>query len=341
MSYRIPEHREGAVRRALDRLRGGRSVVLTTHVNADGDGAGCEAALQEWLQRRGARVRIVNPTPFPDLFSFLLPDPSGVVDASSSEAREVCRDADLAVVLDTGEFSRIGRVRSLIEGLDTIVIDHHEPSSDSIPGISLRDAGACATGELLYDVVRAADGPWPDAVIRGIYVAILTDTGSFRFSNSTPAAHRIAADLIGRGLDPEGLYRRIYGARSLRSLRLLREALKTLDVDDEKLVAWMVVPRDAFDELGADSEDLEGFIDFPRSVEGVELGLLFRRTASGDTKISLRSNGDVDVNALARRFGGGGHRKAAGAFVSRPPDQVVPEVVEASRKAARAVREER
>ena len=340
MTYRIPEERRDAVGKALDRLRGGREVVLTTHVNADGDGAGCEAALLDWLQGRGAKAWIVNPTPFPEQFSFLLSDPSAVVDAASGEAKSICARADLAVVLDTGEYSRIGRVRSLIEGLDTIVVDHHQPGSDSIPGISLRDAGACATGELLYDVLRAADGPWTDPVVRGLYVAILTDTGSFRFSNATPAAHRIAADLIGRGLDPEAVYRRIYGSRSLRSLRLLETALATLDVDEDNLVAWMQVPRDAYRELDADSEDLDGFIDFPRSVEGVEMGLLFRRTASGDTKVSFRSNGEVDVNALARRFGGGGHRKAAGALVSRPPDEVVPEVVEAAREKAREARSE-
>lgn len=314
-------------------------MVLTTHVNADGDGAGCEVALQDWLRHRGTRAWIVNPTPFPDRFSFLLPDSSRVVAASSSEAREVCRNADLAVVLDTGEIPRIGRVRTLIDGLDTIVVDHHPPGPEPISGLSLRDPGACATGELVYDVVAAADGPWSDPVLTGIYVAILTDTGSFRFSNATPDAHRIAADLIGRGVDPEGLHRQVYGARSIRSLRLLKESLETLEVDEERLVAWMVVPRDAYLDLDAGSEDLEGFIDFPRSVRGVELGLLFRKTPSGDTKISLRSNGEVDVNALARRFGGGGHTKAAGALVARPLEEVLPEVVGAAREAARKVRE--
>lgn len=339
MTYQIPPGRDEAVRRVLDRLRGGRSVVLTTHVNADGDGVGCQIALQDWLRRQGTRAWIVNPTPFPELYDFLVPDSGAVVDAAATEAREVVRKSDLAVVLDTGEISRIGRVRPLIRDMDTIVVDHHPAGSDSISGISLRDPSACATGELLYDVITAAGGPWTDPIVRGIYIAILTDTGSFRFSNSTPAAHRIAADLVARGAEPEELHRRVYGGRSLRSLKLLRRALDTLEVDDDHLVAWMTIPPGAYEELGAVPQDLDGFIDYPRAIEDVELGLLFRQTAGGDTKISFRSNGDVDVNALARRFGGGGHVKAAGARVTRPMQEVMPEVIEAATVAARKVQD--
>ena len=309
-------------------------------MNADGDGVGCQVALHDALKRRGAHAWIVNPTPFPDRFAFLVSDDSVILDPSSDRTREICREADLAVVVDTGEVSRIGRVRPLIKHLDTIVVDHHPAGSDPISGISFRDPEACATGELVYDILSMADGPWSEPVLRGLYVAILTDTGSFRFSNSTPAAHRITADLIERGVDPEGIHREVYGARSVRSLRLLRESLETLDVDGDRLAAGMVVPREAYDRLEATPEDLEGFVDFPRSVEGVEVGILFRTTQKGDTKMSLRSNGEVDVNAIARKFGGGGHVKAAGATVSRPIDEVVPEVLEASREAARNVREE-
>lgn len=339
MSYRTPPGREKAVRAVLDRLRAGRSVVLTTHVNADGDGVGCQVALQDALRRRGAHAWIVNPTPFPDRFRFLLEDESVVLDASGDRARDVCAEADLLVVVDTGEVSRIGRVRPLVKHLDTIVVDHHPAGPNPISGLSLRDPEACAAGELVYDILDTAGGPWSDPVIRGLYIAILTDTGSFRFSNSTPAAHRITAELVERGVDPEALHREVYGARSVRSLHLLRECLGTLDVDEERLVAGMVVPREAYERLGASPEDLEAFVDFPRSVEDVEVGILFRTTENGATKMSFRSNGAVDVNAIAREFEGGGHVKAAGATVRRPVDEVVPEVLEASRSAARKMRE--
>jgi phosphoesterase RecJ-like protein len=226
----------------------------------------------------------------------------------------------------------------MIENLSTLVIDHHPPGDQPIGGVSLRDPRACATGELTFDVIYAAGGPWPRPVVEGLYVAVLTDTGSFRFSNSTPESHRVTAELVERGADPEWLYGKVYGHTPLRKLFLLRAALDTLDVDMSTGVAWMSVPDEAFRDLEAVTEDLEGLVDYPRSIEGVEVGLLFRKTAAG-TKVSFRSNGVVDVNALARRFGGGGHVRASGALVEgAAPGEVIPKVVEATREAVRAAR---
>ena len=169
-----------------------------------------------------------------------------------------------------------------------------------------------------------------------MYVAILTDTGSFRFSNSSPGAHRVAADLIGRGVDPEELYNRVYGGGPLRKYKLLERALATLDADAG--VAWMTVPADAVKELAPTPDDMEGLVDVPRGVDGTEVGLLFRLTATGEVKISFRANGSVDVNSLARRFGGGGHIKASGAMVAGPMERAVEEVVTAAREAVAKTR---
>lgn len=335
--YRTPGHRRRKVAAALEALTASRRVILTTHLNADGDGVGSQVALGTWLRGLGARVHVVNPTPFPEMYAFLLEkvgEPSLVAEAGSAEAREACARADLAVVLDTGEVHRIGRVKPMIEHLKTLVVDHHPPGDQPIGGISFRDADACATGELVYDIMLASGGPWPDAALEGLYTAILTDTGSFRFSNSTPGAHRVVADLIAGGVDPERMHKLVYGGAPLRRLRLLKDALETLEVDEDGRVAWMTIPQDDEDAPKASADDLEGIVDYPRSVRGVEVGLLFR-AAMGGTKISFRSNGMVDVNALARRFGGGGHVKASGALVERPPDVVIPEVVEATREAVR------
>lgn len=337
MRYETPEQRHGPVGEVLEALRGANRVVLTTHVNADGDGTGSEVALCAWLRARGAEAWIVNPTTYPPAFEFLLPDPTWVVASNEERARELCVSADLAVVVDTGEVTRIGRVKPLIDGLDTVVIDHHPPGDRPIAGTSLRDPSACAAGELVYDVLRAAKGPWPPAVLDGLYVAILTDTGSFRFSNATPGCHRVAADLVEMGVDPEGTYRQVYSAFPLRRFELLKVCLDTLQTDDAGEVSWMNVPRDAYERLGCEPDDLEGLVDYPRAVEGVEVGLLFRQTSRGDTKVSFRSTGDVDVNVLAREFGGGGHAKASGALVSGPPHKVVPRVVESTREAVRTV----
>lgn len=341
MAYQTPEYRREAVEAADELLRAARRVVLTTHVNADGDGTGSEVAVAAWLRALGTDAWIVNPTPYPDMFRFMVPDPGWIVDASTPRAVELCAQADVAVVLDTGEVSRIGRVKPLIDDLTTIVVDHHPPGDQAIGGISLRDPTACATGELVYDLILKGGGPWPAAALEGLYIAILTDTGSFRFANSTPGSHRIAAELIEAGVAPEELHRQVYGSSPMRRFHLLRAALDTLQVDEEAGVAWMRVPSDAFRRLGAVADDLEGLVDYPRSVEGVEVGILFRETTHGDTKISFRSNGAVDVNVLAREFGGGGHVKASGAMVSEPPKEVLPRVVAAARDAVRRHRRQR
>jgi phosphoesterase RecJ-like protein len=330
LSYRTPEARSKAVREARDAMLASRKAILTTHVNGDGDGAGCEAAVCSWMRANGTEAWIVNPTPFPDPFRFLVED-HWVVDAAGAHAREVCAKADLAVVVDTGEVQRIGRVRSLIRDLTTVVIDHHQPGEQPIGGLSLRDPEACAAGELVYDVLLASGGPWPRPALEGMYVAILTDTGSFRFTNATPGSHRVAAELIGRGVDPEEMHERVYGRAPVRKYRLLRRALDTLELDEAWGIAWMVIPQDAFVELGATQDDLEGMVDIPRGVDGAKVGLLFRQTSTGEVKVSFRSNGPVDVNELARGFGGGGHLRASGAVVPGPMPAAVERVVQATR----------
>jgi len=335
MTLAIPEHRRAEADAVIEALDGLTSVVLTTHVNPDGDGCGSSLALAAWLRDRGTEAWLVCPTPYPDMYRFFVCDDSWILDARSTEAAERCAAADLAVVLDTGEVPRIGRVKPMIDHLPKLVIDHHPPGDRPIEGVSLRDPTAAATGELVYDLIASTDGPWDPVVVQGLYVAILTDTGSFRFSNSSPAAHRVAADLISRGADPEETYRKVYGTYPLRRFRLLEHVLPTLTVNADGRVAWMTVPRDVYDEMGAIPDDLEGVVDYPRGVDGVEVGLLFRETDRGATKVSFRANGDVDVNAIARSFGGGGHVKASGALVERPVPEVRDEVVKATEAAVR------
>jgi phosphoesterase RecJ-like protein len=333
MTYQPAKARLAAIDSVLTALRGKDTAVLTTHVNSDGDGCGSEIALAAWLRAVGIEAFIVNPTPVPPAFRFLVPDESWVLDATSAEAQELCDGADVAIVLDTGEVPRIGRVRRLIDGLPTVVIDHHPPGDRPIEGVSFRDSGASATGELVFDLIHRAGGPWPSAADLGMYVAILTDTGSFRFSNTSPTCLEIAAELVSRGVGPDEVYRRIYGTVPRRRYRLLESSLAFLDVDEAAGVAWMTVPADQFEALGAISDDVEGLVDYPRSIEGVEVGLLFRQIPRKGVKVSFRSNSTVNVNQLARQFGGGGHVRAAGALVEGPMEQVRENVIHATREA--------
>jgi bifunctional oligoribonuclease and PAP phosphatase NrnA len=308
--------------------------VLTTHVNADGDGAGSQAALAAWLGMRGKRATIVNPTPFPAMFRFLVTD-SAVADAVTAEGARALRERDLLLVLDTAEASRIGRVAKAAKTGAVAIIDHHVAAPDRLAGELLADPAACATGELVYDLLLTAGlrPPWAQAMLEGIYAAIVTDTGSFRFANTTQRAHAIAGELIRQGVDPELMYRRIYATVPRRRIELLRHALDQLDVDDEHPITCISIERGVMERLGATSDDLEGIVEHARSVEGTEVAILFRETVEGGTKVSLRSSGAADVNAIARAFGGGGHVKAAGALLREPLATARPRVLAATRAA--------
>ncbi|MCI0435778.1 MAG: bifunctional oligoribonuclease/PAP phosphatase NrnA [Gemmatimonadetes bacterium] len=333
----VPEERRDALERVLAVIRAARSVALTTHVNADGDGAGCEAALAAWLSRQDKRVAIVNPTPFPALYRHLVEQPDPIVDPGTVRTGEALRGADLLIVLDTSEVGRIGRIAAGLRDRSVAVIDHHLPSEEPIAGTVVQEDRACATGELVYDLLVTAGEPrpWPAPVARGIYTAILTDTGSFRFSNTTARAHAIAGDLIRHGVEPEDVYRRIYATVPLRRIRLLQHALARLETDAQFPITWIVLERKVMEETGTSTDDLDGIVEQARSVDGTEIAILFRETSDGSTKVSLRSSGAANVNRIAREFGGGGHVKASGALVPEPPAHVVPRVLEAARAVLR------
>lgn len=338
MTYKLLPSRKDSVEAILQALEGATSVILTTHLNADGDGSGCEAALLALLLDMGKDGWIVNPTPFPENFRPLLPDPSRVLDVEGEEAAKRCREADLLIVVDTGAVDRIGKVAPLVEHLPALLIDHHPPGPDLLPAtITFLDTSAAAAGELVFDLLRARGGPWTRSSLDGLYVAIFTDTGGFRFSNSTPGAYRAAADLVERGASPDDLARFVHGQSPLRRIRLLERALATLEQSPDGRVAWMTIPADAYKALGCKPNDLEGLVDYPRDLEGVEVGLIFREIEPGRVKISLRSNRIVDVNALAREFGGGGHVRASGALVlGEGLDPLRARVVERAVEMARA-----
>ena len=308
------------------------NVVLTTHVNADGDGAGSEAAVAAWLESVGVHCTIVNPSPFPNSFRFLLQRDDLVVDLADDRAARVLADADLAIVLDTSEPTRIAPLDTLLAHVPVLVIDHHPPGPASV-GEGIQDTTAAATGELVYDLIASSGTPWPEGAAPGIYVAIVSDTGSFRFSNTTPRAHLIAAEMLSRGVNAEAIFERLFATAPLRRLELLREALARLHYEPDLGIAWIVVPKEITDQLESTQEDYEGLIDHARSLDGSRVAILFRETSPTETKVSLRSSGPIDVNRIARKFGGGGHVKAAGATIPLPAEDAVERVLAAVREA--------
>lgn len=309
-----PARRE-AIFRLAEFWKPGTVAVLSTHINADGDGCGSESALARLLAQRGMTVRIVNPTPWPDLFRFLLGD--DVQDATMQGA-EALLGADLLVIVDINDVTRLGALAEEVRGLAVphLVIDHHVPGREAAGDVVYADTSACATGELIYDLARALDLQITPEIARGIYTAILTDTGGFRFSNTSPRAHLIAADLMMRGVDPEEMYRRVYASSPVGRVRLLAEVLQSLGVDETLGLAWLSMRAGALGEYGVKQEDLDGIVEHARSIAGTKLALFFRDLGHHKVKVSFRSTGAFDANAFARRFGGGGHARASGALVA-------------------------
>jgi bifunctional oligoribonuclease and PAP phosphatase NrnA len=326
----VPAARAAAGIRIAEALATAPTVALSTHINSDGDGCGSEAALAGLLVDRGHTVRIVNPTPWPTTFEFLRDPRVPVVDADEPNA---LAGVDALVVLDISDVKRVGVLADAVRALTIpkIVIDHHVPSDEPPGSIAMIDTAACATGELVYDLATTAGWTITPSVATALYTAILTDTGGFRFSNTTPRCHAIAGQLLARGVEPEEMYRRVYASVPIGRLLLLRDALETLTVDPERALAWISVPAGAVERYALRSEDLDGIVEHPRSIAGTRLALFFRDLGHGKVKVSFRSTGDVDVNTFARQFGGGGHARASGALISGSLDEVRARVVDAAR----------
>lgn len=322
----VPDARREAIEALAARLTAGMTLALSTHINADGDGCGSEVAFAHLLRQRGVHCRIVNPTPWPSMFEFLLDDD---IDNATPRGAAAFDGIDAMVVLDINDVRRLGGLADAVRALTIplAVIDHHVAGEAPISDLVVADTHVCATGELIYDVAVTLGLEITPRIARALYCAILTDTGSFRFSNTSPRAHAIAAVLLNAGVDPEEMYRRIYAQVSVGRMELLRDALGSLKVDAPLGLAWISVEAGVMEKYDVTSEELDGIVEHPRSIVGTRLALFFRDLGYGKVKVSFRSSGTVDVQRLARVYGGGGHAKASGALLTGSLDEVRTRVV--------------
>ena len=333
----VPQDRTDAIHALAAGLTSGMTVALSTHVNSDGDGCGSEAALSRLLEHRGITCRVVNPTPWPAMFRFLLGGP--VVDMSDRGAAALRDpDVDALVVVDISDVKRLGMLADTVRAMTVprFCIDHHIPSDEPPAPVIVADTRASATGELVFDLAQVLDIPIDMETATALYIAILTDTGGFRFSNTTPRVHAIAAQLLARGVDPELMYRRVYASQSPGRVRLLAEALQSLGVEESTGLSWLSLTVGAKERYGVTSEEMDGIVEHPRSIAGTRLAVFFRDLGHNRVKISFRSSGNIDVNALARQFDGGGHAKASGALVHGSLKDVETRVLHAAREALAA-----
>lgn len=290
-----------------------RHFLLTTHINPDGDGLGSEVALALWLQALGKTVRVLNDSVVPTAFVFLTRDqPMEVFEPELAEERFT--GADALIVLDTSNRQRIGRLSPLLDRhvIPVAVVDHHVSHANGFGQVNVIEPDASATGEILYDLIREAGGTITPAIAEALYIALMTDTGSFRFSNTDSHAHRMAAELLALGLDPQRLHAQVHSNASAARLRFFGDVLSGLEMlDDDRLVVLEASPEQ-FQRHGLQGSDTEGLVDMPRNIAGVDVVVLFSEVEPGKVKVSLRSTGRVAIDQIATRYGGGGHPHAAG-----------------------------
>ena len=305
---------------------------ITTHIRPDGDAIGSELAFAHFLERRGKEVTILNSDPPPMNMDWLPEiDKVGTFDGSLEQRERIDR-ADVLFILDTNAMDRLGKLVAPVKNSRGIkaLIDHHTHPESWFDVMYERET-ASSTGEMIYEIIAAHDAAMIDTdIATALYAAIVTDTGSFRYSSVTPALHRIVADLLERGeISPAPIHISVYDTRSLQGLRLLGRSLESITLRYNGEVAYMVVTPRMLRETGAGSEDTEGFVNYALSIEGVRAAVLFFETENG-TKMSFRSKADAHVNQWARAFGGGGHKNASGAYITVPLEEAIEQVMDAA-----------
>ncbi len=302
--------------------------IITTHVHADGDGLGSELGLYYALKIMGKQVRILNHNPVPASYDFLNEDGSiEVYDRKKHES--VVSQVQVCIVIDVGDWDRLRQLGSDIKKheLTLMCVDHH-PAVEKFGEVNIVHPGASSTGEIVFLLLQALGIDLSSEISTALYTAILTDTGSFRFTNTTVNSHQMAGYLIARGVDHIGVYQRIYEREPLGKINLLTELLSNLNFECDSRVVWAAVSREMLKKHGVGAHDTDGLSDFPRRISGVMISILFLEIDDSLTKISFRSNGVVSIHDLAQAFGGGGHPYASGALVRRPMARVISEFKE-------------
>jgi phosphoesterase RecJ-like protein len=296
--------------RALDIIDRNQTFLLTTHLNPDGDGLGCESALSLALTCMGKTVTVVNAHPVPEIYHFLPNHESFLAETPHAKTY------DVAIMLECPDIQRTGGILQIPGTAQEIInLDHHVFNT-RYGTVNMIDPTAAAAGEQVWDLLMALDCPVDKRMAIGIYTAIATDTGHFKYASVTPRTHRVVAQLLELGLEVGYMNEQIYERVPKEALTLLGLALENVQFNAAGTVGWFSVTQAMLKQAGARENQTENFINYVRSVDGVQVAVFFQETREGKIKVSFRSRGRVDVSAFAYSFGGGGHQRAAGATLT-------------------------
>lgn len=304
-------------------LREANSVLSIAHPFSDGDALGSQLAMHHYCKNQGKRSVCLNFDPLPETLDWM----NGVSELVSS--LNDTDNFDVIFLMETTDISRMGDRVSFFKRAGTRVhLDHHLEVR-GLGDFNYLDPHASSTCEILYDLLKSENANLPMEVMEPLYIGIMTDTGNFRYSNTTLRAHQIAGEMIQAGLNAARLYKHVYECHPFQRMLIHGLAMSRTMLTGKNKLLYTWLTQDDFRKTGATQVDADGAINHLCVVNGTEVALLFREQEEGNIKVSFRSNGKVDVQVISKRFGGGGHRQAAGAKVAGTLEQVIKTVVSA------------
>lgn len=305
--------------RIAEAIRAGRRFVVSSHARPDGDAVGSSMAMALALRALGKEARVVFKDPAPEPLR-ALPGVGGL-----EIADRVDGTFDAALIMECGNLARTG-----VAGLDRspiVNIDHH-PGNDGYGQINWFDASAAACAEMVYELVGAIGAPISADIATHVYVAILTDTGSFHYSSISPRTFAICRELVEAGVDPVATARQVFDSNSLGRLKLFGAVLSAMRVEDSGRIAVLSLDDETMRAARATYDDTEGLINEPLTVKTIQAVIFFKHVAGDEFRVSLRSKGSIDIGAVAKTFGGGGHKNAAGCTVRGSREALERQLVE-------------
>jgi len=294
------------IAKIVEAIRSRQRFVLSSHSRPDGDSIGSQLAMAYALVALGKDAVAVNADPAPGpLMQF-----PGVPDIKIAPRVDGAFDA--ALIMECGDLGRTG-----VDGLDqyfVINIDHH-PGNTGYGRINWFDPSAAACGEMVFDLVRALGVPLTPEIATHVYLAILTDTGSFHYSSISPRTFDICRECMQAGVDPVRVARNVYDSNNMGRLKLFGAVLSAMQIDATGRIAIVYVDHEMARAAGGTYEDTEGLINLPLTVKEIQAVVFFKQIEGDEYRVSMRSKGDIDIGAVAKEFGGGGHKNAAGCTV--------------------------
>jgi len=302
----------------IETLLKSKHVLIAAHKNPDGDSLGSQLGLAGFLEKNAIAHIIVNEGEVPSKYRFM-PGIETVLDID--RLTEPLEAFDTIVVIECSNLDRIGKVRGLIDEKTIVInIDHHQDNTE-FGDINLKETKASAAGEMIYDLIRNGSAPISAAMATNLYVAILTDTGRFHYSSTTPYCLKVAAHLLELGADPVEITEKVYYSLKPQVIRLMGMVISGVEYQLDGRLCLLTVDREMMKTADTGRGDTEGLINYSMYAGGVEVGVLFTELDDKRTKVSFRSQKDIDVAAVAAHFGGGGHVNASGCIIDSPLDQ--------------------